>query len=44
MALFGALAVMLAATVTLTLSRATLSANGIGTLKCYDNIGKEKAC
>jgi hypothetical protein len=45
MALFGALAMMLAATVALTLSRATLSANGLGTLKCYDITGgKEKPC
>ena len=36
MALFGAVALMLTATAALTLSRATLFASGIGTLKCYD--------
>jgi hypothetical protein len=45
MALFGAVALMLIVTVALTLSRATISANGLGTLKCYDITGgKEKAC
>jgi len=28
----------------LSLSRATLSADGVGSLKCYDNGGIEKAC
>ena len=44
LALFGVMAVLLTATVALTLSRATLSANSTGSLKCYDNGGSEKAC
>jgi hypothetical protein len=44
-ALFAAVAVMLAATVALTFSRATLFASGLGTLKCYDVTGGiETAC
>jgi hypothetical protein len=43
-ALFGAVAMLLTATVALTLSRATLSAGGVGSLKCYDKGGIEKAC
>jgi hypothetical protein len=43
-ALFGAVAVLLSATVVLTLSRATLSADSAGSLKCYDKSGIEKAC
>ena len=43
-ALFGAVAVLLSATVALTLSRATVSASGVGNLKCYDVKGIEKAC
>jgi len=43
-ALFGAVAILLSATVALTLSRATLSAGGVGSLKCYDKGGIEKAC
>ena len=43
-ALFGAVAMLLTATVALSLSRATLSAGGVGSLKCYDNGGIEKAC
>ena len=42
-ALFGAVAVLLTATVALALSRATPFATGIGGLKCYDikgGIGK----
>ena len=35
-ALFGVVAVLLTATVALTLSRGTPFATGIGTLKCYD--------
>jgi len=35
-ALFGAVAVLLTATVALTLSRGTPFATGLGTLKCYD--------
>ena len=42
-ALFGAVAVLLTATVALTLSRATFS-EGSGNLKCYDVKGSEKAC
>jgi hypothetical protein len=42
-ALFGVVAVLLTATVALTLSRATLSEDG-GNLKCYDVKGTEKAC
>jgi hypothetical protein len=45
LALFGMVAVLLSATVALTLSRATLFASGIGTLKCYDIKGAiEKPC
>jgi hypothetical protein len=43
-ALFGFVAVLLTATVALTISRATLSAGGVGSLKCYDKGGIEKAC
>jgi hypothetical protein len=43
-ALFGIVAVLLTATVALTVSRATLSAGGVGSLKCYDKGGIEKAC
>ena len=43
-ALFGAVAVLLTATVALTVSRATLSTGGVGNLKCYDKAGIEKAC
>ncbi len=44
-ALFGAVAVLLTATVALTLSRATPLASGIGALKCYDLTGAvEKPC
>ena len=43
-ALFGAVALMLTATAALTLSRATLSADSAGSLKCYDTGGIEKAC
>jgi hypothetical protein len=43
-ALFGVVAVLLTATVALTVSRATLSAGGVGNLKCYDKGGIEKAC
>ena len=42
-ALFGAVAVLLTATMGLTVSRATLS-DGVGGLKCYDKGGIEKAC
>jgi hypothetical protein len=43
-ALFGAVAVLLTATVALTVSRATLSVGGVGSLKCYGTTGIEKAC
>jgi hypothetical protein len=43
-ALFGVVAVLLTATVALTVSRATLSAGGVGSLKCYNKSGSEKAC
>ena len=44
-ALFGAVVLLLTATVALTLSRATPSARGIGILKCYDVRGAiEKPC
>lgn len=43
-ALFGAVAVLLTATTALTLSRTTLSAGSVGSLKCYDKGGIEKAC
>ena len=43
-ALFGVVAVLLTATVALTISRATLTAGGVGSLKCYDKGGIEKAC
>jgi hypothetical protein len=44
LALFGVVAVLLTATVALTLSRATFSTGGVGSLKCYDKGGLEKAC
>ncbi|MGA8692714.1 MAG: hypothetical protein WB689_02520 [Xanthobacteraceae bacterium] len=43
-ALFGVVAVLLSATMALTLSRATLLAGGVASLKCYDKGGIEKAC
>jgi hypothetical protein len=43
-ALFGAVAVLLTATVALTLSRATPFASGIGGLKCYDIKGGIEKC
>ena len=42
--LFGTVAVLLSATVALTLSRATLFTGGVGSLKCYDKGGIEKPC
>jgi hypothetical protein len=42
--LFGAVAVVLTATVALTLSRATPLASGIGTLKCYNLTGGMEKC
>ena len=43
-ALFGVVAVLLTATMALTILRATLTARGVGSLKCYDKGGIEKAC
>ena len=43
-ALFGTVAVLLTATVALTLSRATPLASGIGGLKCYDAKGGIERC
>ena len=43
-ALFGVVAVLLTATAALTFSRVTLSASNVGSLKCYDKGGIEKAC
>ena len=43
-ALFGAVALLLSATVVLTLSRATPFASGIGGLKCYDINGRIEKC
>jgi hypothetical protein len=42
-ALFGVVAVLISATVALTLSRATPFPSSIGTLKCYD-VTVEKPC
>jgi hypothetical protein len=42
--LFGAVALLLTATVALTLSRATPLAGGIGGLKCYDVKGGIEKC
>ena len=43
--LFGAVAMVLSLTVVVTLSRVTLSAGGVGKLKCYDvRGGNEKPC
>ena len=44
LALFGTVAVLLSATVALTLSRATLFAGDVGSLKCYDKGGIGKPC
>jgi hypothetical protein len=43
-ALFGVVAVLITATMAVTISRATLTAGGLGSLKCYDKAGIEKAC
>jgi uncharacterized membrane protein len=42
--LFSAVAVVFTLTVVVTLSRATVSAGGVGKLKCYEVSGIEKAC
>ena len=44
MALFGTVAAMLTVTVMVTLSHATFSMSGVGSLKCYVTAGIEKAC
>jgi hypothetical protein len=44
LALFGAVAMLLTATVVLTLSRATPFASGMGTLRCYDVTGTIEQC
>jgi hypothetical protein len=44
LALFGVVAVLLTATVALTLSRASPFASGIGGLKCYDLKGRIEQC
>jgi hypothetical protein len=44
LALFGAVAALLTATLALTLSRATPFASGIGGLKCYDAKGEIEKC
>jgi len=43
-ALFGAVAVLLTATMALTFSRAMPFASGIGTLKCYNLTGGTEKC
>jgi hypothetical protein len=43
-ALFGAVAVLLTATMALTFSRAMPFASGIGTLKCYNLTGGIEKC
>lgn len=43
-ALFGVVAVLLTATVTLTLSRVTPLESGFGGLKCYDIKGRIEKC
>jgi uncharacterized membrane protein len=42
--LFSAVAVVVSLTVAVTLSRATVSSDGVGKLKCYAVGGTEKAC
>jgi len=43
-ALIGTVAGMLTVTIVLTLSHATVSMSGVGTLKCYVTTGIQKAC
>ena len=43
LALFGTVAAMLTVTIVLTLSHATVSMSGVGSLKCYVT-GVQKAC
>jgi len=43
-ALLGTVAAMLTVTIVLTLSHATFSMNGVGSLKCYVTTGIQTAC
>jgi hypothetical protein len=43
-ALFGTFAAMLTVTIALTLSHATFSMSGVGSLKCYGHGGIQKPC
>ena len=43
-ALLGTVAAMLTVTIVLTLSHATVSMSGVGSLKCYASSGPQKAC
>jgi hypothetical protein len=43
-ALIGTVAAMLTVTIILTLSHATSSMSGVGSLKCYGTNGIQKAC
>jgi hypothetical protein len=43
-AMIGTVAAMLTITVVLTLSHATVSMSGVGSLKCYGPSGIQKAC
>jgi hypothetical protein len=43
-ALIGTVAAMLTVTIVVTLSHATFSMSGVGTLKCYVAGGIQKAC
>jgi hypothetical protein len=43
-ALIGTVAAMLTVTIVLTLSHATSSMSGVGSLKCYGGDGIQKAC
>jgi hypothetical protein len=44
LALIGTMAAMLTVTIVLTLSHATVSTSGVGSLKCYGAGGIQKAC
>jgi hypothetical protein len=43
-ALIGTVAAMLTVTIVLTLSHATVSMSGVGSLKCYVTTGIQTAC
>ena len=43
-ALIGTVAAMLTVTIVLTLSHATSSMSGVGSLKCYGTAGIQRAC